>query len=157
MRARSTSVKPLSAAEIAAAQVDPLFLVWIVARSTEDLLSTVLAPLGLTGDELALYSILVAAPGITPSELSRWMAAPATSVSSYIKRLENRGHASRRQVPSDRRSYGIHLTQAGRRAHQSARELFVPVRNQVVEALGDQEGAVRETLLRLRNVVDGLR
>jgi DNA-binding MarR family transcriptional regulator len=157
MRARSTSVKPLTAAEILAAQVDPLFLVWIVSRSTEDLLSTVLAPLGLTGDELALYSILAAAPGITPGELSRWMAAPATSVSSYVKRLENRGHVTRQPDPTDRRSYGIHLTLAGRRVHQSAQELFVPVRNQVIEELGDQEGAVRETLLRLRNVVDSLR
>ena len=58
MRSRSTSVKPLSAAEVRDADVDPLFLVWIVSRSAEDLLGTVLAPVGLTGDEFAIYSIL---------------------------------------------------------------------------------------------------
>src|SRR6478609_9200078 len=157
MRARSTSVKPLSAAEIRAAEVDPLFLVWIVSRSTEDLLSTVLAPLGLTGDELALYSILAAAPGITPSELSRWMAAPATSVSSYVKRLENRGHVTRRPHSKDGRSYRIHLTAAGRRTHEAAVELFRPIRTRVIETLGDQEGSVKESLLRLRRIVDDLR
>ena len=71
MRVRSTSVKPLSAAEERDANVDPLFLVWIVMRSTEDLLDSVLAPAGLTGDEFAIYSVLAASPGITPGELSR--------------------------------------------------------------------------------------
>ena len=157
MRARSTSVKPLTAAEVRAADVDPLFLVWAVARSTEDLLATVLAPIGLIGDELALYSMLAAAPGISPGELSRWMAAPATSVSSYVKRLETRGHVTRRPHPTDRRSYGIHLTAAGKRVHQRAQALFGPVRAEVIDALAEHEGAVRESLLRLRGIVDALR
>ena len=141
MRSRSTSVKPLSAAEVRDADVDPLFLVWIVSRSAEYLLGTVLAPVGLTGDEFAIYSILDASPGITPSDLSRWMAAPATSVSSYVKRLESRGHLTRRAHPSDRRSYRIQLTAAGKRAHRSAVALFGPVRARIIEALGDQDGS----------------
>ena len=157
VRDRSTSVKPLSAAEVRDADVDPLFLVWIVSRSTEDLLGTVLAPAGLTGDEFALYSILDASPGITPSELSRWMAAPPTSVSSYVKRLEARGHLTRRPHHSDRRSYRIHLTAAGRQAHRSAVALFGPVRAEIIQALGDQNDPVRESLLRLRGVIDTAR
>src|SRR6478735_2389424 len=146
MRSRSTSVKLLSAAEVRDQQVDPLFLVWIVSRSAEDLLRTVLAPIGLTGDELAIYSILNASPGITPSELSRWMAAPPTSVSSYVKRLEARGHLTRRPHAKDGRSYRIHLTAAGRRTHQAAVELFGPIRTRVIETLGDEEGSVKESL-----------
>jgi len=157
MRSRSTSVKALSAAEVRDADVDPLFLVWIVSRSAEDLLGTVLAPVGLTGDEFAIYSILDASPGITPSDLSRWMAAPATSVSSYVKRLEARGHLTRRAHPSDRRSYRIQLTAAGKRAHRSAVALFGPVRARIIQALGDQHGPVRESLLRLRGVIDTVR
>jgi DNA-binding MarR family transcriptional regulator len=139
------------------AEVDPLFLVWIVSRSTEDLLGTVLAPVGLTGDEFAIYSILNASPGITPSELSRWMAAPPSSVSSYVKRLEARGHLTRRPHHSDRRSYRIHLTAAGSRAHQSAVALFGPVRAEIIQALGDQNDPVRESLLRLRGIIDTAR
>ena len=157
MRSRSTSVKPLSAAEVRDADVDPLFLVWIVSRSTEDLLNTVLTPVGLTGDEFAIYSILDASPGITPGELSRWMAAPPTSVSSYVKRLEARGHLTRRSHPSDRRSYRILLTAAGKRTHRSAVALFAPVRTQIIQALGDQDGPVLESLLRLRVVIDTIR
>jgi DNA-binding MarR family transcriptional regulator len=147
----------LTANEVRDAEVDPTFLVWIVSRSTEDLLGTVLAPVGLTGDEFAIYSILDASPGITPSELSRWMAAPPTSVSSYVKRLEARGHLTRRAHPNDRRSYRIQLTAAGKRAHRSAVTLFGPVRMQIIQALGDQDGAVRESLLRLRGVIDTIR
>jgi DNA-binding MarR family transcriptional regulator len=157
MRSRTTSVKPLSADEVRDANVDPLFLVWIASRSAEDLLGTLLAPIGLTGDELAIYSILAASPGITPSELSRWMAAPPTSVSSYVKRLQARGHLDRRPHPSDRRSYRIHLTAAGERTYLAAAALFGPVRAQVIAALGDKDAEVRDSLLALRGVVDTLR
>jgi DNA-binding MarR family transcriptional regulator len=157
VRVRSTSVKPLSAAEVREADVDPLFLVWIVSRSTEELLTSTLAPVGLTGDEFAIYSILNASPGITPTELSRWMAAPPTTVSSYVNRMQARGHVTRRPHPSDRRSYRIELTAAGKGAHGSAVALFTPVRTQIIRALGDEEGPVREALLRLRGVIDRVR
>ena len=157
MRVRSTSVKPLSAAEVRDANVDPLFLVWIVSRSTEDLLDTVLAPAGLTGDEFAIYSVLSASPGITPTELSRWMAAPATSVSSYVKRLEARGHLDRQTHPSDRRSYRIRLTAAGEGAFEAGAALFGPVRDRVIETLGNRHDAVREALLTVRGVIDSMR
>ena len=85
------------------------------------------------------------------------MAAPPTSVSSYVKRLEARGHLTRRPHPRDRRSYQIHLTAAGRRTHQAAVTLFTPVRNQVIESLADQDGPVRDALMRLRSIVDDLR
>ena len=137
--------------------MDPLFMVWLVSRSTNDLLDTVVGPADVTGDEFAIYSVLAASPGITPGELSRWMAAPPTSVSSYVKRLEGRGHVTRRPHPSDRRSYRIHLTAAGRRTHQQAVALFGPIRSQVIESLADHDGRVRESLLRLRSVVDALR
>lgn len=137
--------------------VDALFLVWLVSRSTEDLLDGVLAGAGLSGDEFAIYSVLTAAPALTPTELSRWMAAPATTVSSYVKRLEARGHVAREPHPEDRRSYRIRLTPEGRRAHRAAVRLFTPVRDEVAAALADQEGAVREALLRLRAVIDSLR
>ncbi len=157
VRVRSKSVKALSATEIEQQRVDPLFMVWLVSRSTNDLLDTVVGPAGLTGDEMAIYSVIAASPGITPGELSRWMAAPPTTVSSYLKRLEGRGHLTRRPHPSDRRSYRIHLTVAGRRTHQHATTLFGPVRAQVIEGLDDEDGRVRESLLRLRSVVDTLR
>jgi DNA-binding MarR family transcriptional regulator len=132
-------------------------LVWLVSRSTNDLLDTVVGPAGLTGGESAIYSVLATSPGITPGELSRWMATSPTTVSSYVKRLEGRAHLTRRPHRSDGRSYRPHLTAAGRRTHQHAVTLFGPIRSQVIESLDDDHGQIRESLLRLRRVVDTLR
>lgn len=157
VRHRSNSVNPLSPAEVRDEDVDALFLVWLVSRSTEDLLDSVLAPAGLTGDEFAIYSVLDAAKTMTPSELARWMAAPATTVSSYLKRFAARGHVTRGPNPDDRRSHLVRLTPSGRRAHRTAVALFRPVRGQVTDALAEHDGDVRDALLRLRTVVDDLR
>jgi DNA-binding MarR family transcriptional regulator len=157
VRERSTSVKGLSAAEVRDESVDVTFLVWLTSRATTDLVDAALGPAGLDGDEFAIYSILTAAPLITPTELARWIAAPLTTVSSYVKRFEARGHVQREPNPADRRSYRIKLTPAGRRAYRSAAALFIPLRSRVAVALGEREDEVREALVTLRTVLDDLR
>jgi DNA-binding MarR family transcriptional regulator len=157
VRVRSEFVKGLAAHEVRDEDVDVTFLVWLTSRATADLLDAALAPAGLSGDEFAIYSVLTAAPSITPTELARWMAAPPTTVSSYVKRFEGRGHVQREPNPADRRSYRIRLTPAGRRAHRAAGALFLPVRTQVTDALGARETDVREALLTLRTVLDDVR
>jgi uncharacterized membrane protein (DUF2068 family) len=85
VRPRSNSVKGLAAEEVRVEDVDVTFMVGLTARATSDLLDDVLAPAGLDGDEFAIYSMLASARAITPTELARWMAAPLTTVSSYVK------------------------------------------------------------------------
>ena len=157
VRQRSKQAKGLSSAEVRDEDVDVTFMVWLTSRATADLLDAVLAPTGLDGDEFAIYSVLTAAPSITPTELARWMAAPPTTVSSYVKRFEARGHVRREPNPADRRSYRIRLTPAGRSAHRSASEVFAPLRNRVAEELGPRLGDVREALVTLRAVLDQIR
>ena len=156
VRSRSTDVNPLSASEVRAEGVDSLFLVWLAARSTEALLDEALAPLGLSGDEFALYSMLAARDSITPTELARWMAAPPTTVSSYVKRLEARGHAHRAPNPEDGRSYLLRLTRAGRAAHARAVAVVRPLSARVADELAD-DTAVGDALLRMRAAVDEVR
>jgi DNA-binding MarR family transcriptional regulator len=157
VRVRSEFVKGLAAHEVRDEDVDVTFMVWLTSRATADLLDAALAPAGLSGDEFAIYSVLTAAPSITPTELARWMAAPPTTVSSYVKRFEGRGHVQREPNPADRRSYRIRLTPAGRRAHRAAVALFLPVRSRIADALGARETDVREALLTLRTVLDDVR
>lgn len=157
VRRRSTSVNSLSPEEVRREQVDTLFMEWLVARSTEDLLDAALRPAGLTGGEFAVYSVLSSDETITPTELARWMAAPATTVSSVVKRLESRGHAIRERHPEDGRSYRIRLTDAGRAAHAAAVRLFRPVSADVVAHLGDDGPMVDDALLKLRQAVDRAR
>lgn len=155
---RSTDgVKPLSAAEVDRWDVDVLFSVWLVARSTEDLIDSVLAPAGLSADEYAVFSMLRATGGTTPTELARWMAAPPTTVSAAIKRCTARGLVTRVPNPDDRRSSLVRLTAAGLRTHDAARRRFAPVRSDVVERLAGDHLAVAGALTTLRTVVDRLR
>ena len=157
VRYRSNDVKGLTAGEIDEQAVDVLFLVWLTARATADLLDAVLEPTGLTGDEYAIYSVLAAGSSITPTELAQWMAAPLTTVSSYVKRLQGRGHVTREPDPADRRSYQIRLTASGRRTHQAAAALFAPVRAHVTDALGAGNAGVHRNLRNLRAILDEAR
>jgi DNA-binding MarR family transcriptional regulator len=142
---------------VPAERVNVLFSVWLVSRSTADLLDHVLAPAGLSPDEFAIYSVLTATPAMTPTELARWMAAPPTTVSSYVKRLEARGHVERQPSAKDRRSYQVRLTEAGRRVHGRAAASFAPALDLVLEALGPRREDVLAALLDLRSALDEAR
>jgi len=148
----------LSSGEIRDEGVDLTFLIWLTARGTTALTDATVADAGLTGDEFAVYSILAASKTTTPSTLSRWMAAPPTTVSSYVKRFEARGHVRREPNPEDRRSYRIILTSEGRAVHHSAQQAFRPVRNALLDALGGPSVAtLSAALLAFRPIVDTLR
>ena len=94
--------------------------------------------------------------GMTPTELARWMAAPTTTVSSYVKRFERRGHVRRVADPSDGRSYRVKLTAAGRRAHRRAGELFEPVLQTVTERVGRGASDTHRRLRVLHATIDSL-
>lgn len=130
-----------------------LFDVWLVSRATTAALDTALAPSGLTADEFAIYSVLSSTDAMTPSELARWMAAPPTSMSSYVKRFEARGHVTRAANPDDGRSYRLQLTKAGRAAHRAAAELFQPVLEAVERSLDGDAPSARATLQRLHHAL----
>lgn len=143
--------------EVAESGTNVLFDVWLVSRSTTGLLDAALAPTELSSDEFGIYSVLMSADALTPSELARWMSAPSTTVSSYVKRLERRRHVVREPNPDDHRSYRIRLTPEGRRAHRAGGQAFMPVLEAVVAALGEDEGAVRSALGTLRIALDSSR
>lgn len=130
-----------------------LFALWSVGRATTELLDVLLAPAGLDADEFAMYSLLLARDRVTPTELARWACAPATTVSSYVKRFERRGHVERVPHPTDGRSYSIRLTITGRATHLAAAERFLPAVQAVDAALGPAGGPVLAALQRLRSAV----
>ena len=133
-----------------------LFDVWLVSRATIALLDGALRASGLDADEFAVYSVLASSEHMTPTELARWMSAPATTVSSYVKRFERRGHVAKTPNPGDGRSYRLSLTPAGRRAHRAAGALFMPVLGEVVEFIGDAASEAHERLRDLHRGVDAI-
>jgi DNA-binding MarR family transcriptional regulator len=156
VRDRSNLVKGHPVDSVPAQGTNVLFDVWLVLRATTGMLDTKLASTGLTADEFGVYSVLTSAEELTPTELARWMSAPPTTVSSYVKRLEQRGHVVRERNPDDGRSYLVRLTPAGRQAHAAAGRAFVPVLEDVVRALGRHEPSVRKSLTQLRRSIDSL-
>lgn len=109
----------------------------------------------MSGDEFGIYSVLASSEGgITPSGLAHWMSAPPTTVSSYIRRLESRGHLVRRPDPADGRGTLLVLTAAGRRAFRRAESIYEPVLAQVRQRLGGDEAAVLAELRVLRAAID---
>lgn len=134
-----------------------LFDAWLVSRSVHRLIDAAIEASGLDADEFAVYSVLASGDGLTPSELAQWMAAATTTVSSYIKRFERRGHLTRTRNPDDGRSYKLQLTAAGRHAHLQAGQLFAPVLAHTEETLGANAQSVHEQLLTLLQAVNAVR
>ncbi len=145
-------------AELDAGLGNVLFDVWLVSRATTALVGDAVRSAGLDADEFAIYSVLASTEGMTPTELAHWMAAPATTVSSYVKRFERRGHVRRVPNPEDRRSYRVQLTADGRSAHRHAGELFQPLLDEVTRRMGPQVPRTHRHLRALHQVlmtVDG--
>jgi DNA-binding MarR family transcriptional regulator len=134
-----------------------MFILWLVGRATVDAIDRRIQGTGMSADEFPVYCLLDIAGPLTPSALGTWMAAPATTVSSFVKRLEERGHAARRPNQADRRSYLLELTDAGRTAQSEAIEQFAPLAEKVERELGRATPRVRAELLHLRRIFDGLR
>ena len=134
-----------------------LFDVWLVSRAVNSLIDDAIRSSGLDADEFAIYSVLASSDHVTPSELAHWMAAPATTVSSYIKRFEARGHVERVTNPDDGRSRRIKLTASGRRAHRRAGVLFIPILHEVEQRLGRRTEQTHQRLQGLHQIVDEIR
>ncbi len=134
-----------------------LFDVWLVSRAVHALVDDAIGEAGLDADEYAVYSVLSSGDAMTPTELAHWMAAPPTTVSSYIKRMQKRGHAIRVANPEDGRSHRVQLTADGQRVHANASRLFQPVLAEVEERLGAGTDQAHRQLRALHQVVDALR
>ncbi|WP_432523760.1 MarR family winged helix-turn-helix transcriptional regulator [Kineococcus sp. SYSU DK006] len=147
MRDRSSPVKGDDPSNV-------LFDTWLTARAATALLDGALAGTGLDAEDFAVYSLLRRAGEISPGELARWVSAPATTVSSHVKRLLARGHVRRVPHPQDRRSYRITLTDAGRDAHTAAGRRFLPALATVEAALPRPAGDVRQALRELQAAIE---
>jgi DNA-binding MarR family transcriptional regulator len=130
-----------------------LFDLWLVSRAATALIDEAVRDSGLDADEFAVYSVLASTDGMTPTDLARWMAAPATTVSSYATRFARRGHVERVQNPADRRSYRLRLTDSGRAAHLEAGRLFQTVLEQVNLRLGPEVPDTHRQLMALHKAL----
>ncbi len=79
---------------------------------------------GLTGPQLAVLSSVVRLEAAPPSALARSVHLSHATVTGIVQRLERRGLVERVKSPSDRRSYLLSATDAGKRLIEESPSLL---------------------------------
>ena len=127
-----------------------LFDLWLINHLLSGALDEVLVDTsGLTGEDFGFYSLLRRFGPLTPTQVSRWTAMPATTVSATVRRLAARGHVEQVRNPADGRSRLIALTDAGVATHAATAAVFFTQTRPLATALGPDEHQQRLSLQRL--------
>jgi DNA-binding MarR family transcriptional regulator len=101
-------------------QISLLFDVFVLNQRLRTLLSVALAGTGMRPDEYAVYSLLFEVAPLTPTEMSRQMGMPLTTVLDYLRSMRARGHLNRIAHATDGRAYELRLTDGGLAAFHRA-------------------------------------
>jgi len=111
-RPRATSAAPKSPDPTAW----PAFLLSQVGAHSAGCFADRLAPLGLKPPHAGILRALDRADGLSQQALGEALGAFPSRLVTLLDELERRGLVERRDRPGDRRSYALHLTDAGREA-----------------------------------------
>jgi DNA-binding MarR family transcriptional regulator len=111
---------------------------------------------GLSTRSFSTLALIVAAPGITQSEIARKLGIERSGLVAIIDDLQQRGYAMRVAVEGDRRVQALSPTGAGIQAFQSARDRLKVEEDSLISALSETERAqFRSLLMKIRNAHGG--
>jgi MarR family transcriptional regulator, organic hydroperoxide resistance regulator len=99
-------------------------IVLVLQRTTHHAshaLSTALADLNLSAAEINTLANLAHRGALSVRELSAETGTRASTLTGVLDRLENRGYLTRELDPTDRRSFRLPLTDAGRAVAERVR------------------------------------
>lgn len=125
---------------------NPHFLLMTAFHGSNRLMQKLTAPLGLFPGQPKILETLWAEDGLTPKALSVRCVLDQSSVTSLLRKLENKGCVRREALPGDRRSVRIFLTDEGRRLAAAVTACGAQVDAVLTGGLGDGE---KKELLRL--------
>lgn len=103
--------------------------------------------------EAATLGQLYQAGQLTPTMIAERLGVTTASVTGLLDRLASSGYVARRPNPHDRRSILVALTEHGRRAIDTAFDLFTADIAQAVSGAEPAERAALEQLLRRTTAV----
>ena len=121
----------------------------------ERLVSRHLQHAGVSGEQLALLSLIATVEPITPTALAAEMGVPLTTLADALRRLDGRGELERSPNPDDQRSHLVTLSAEGRARleavepplRRAAAELAAELQGDVEQALEDLHRALRSASL----------
>ena len=96
---------------------------FVLHQRVGDLMEAALRGTDVRPAEFAVYSQLGIA-SLTPRELSARLGVTASTLTGHLAALARRGHTRKKDEPSDRRSYRLEPTPAGRAALEECRREF---------------------------------
>jgi DNA-binding MarR family transcriptional regulator len=106
-----------------------------------------LEPLGLKPMHAGILGVIERADGLSQQALGDRLGLFPSRLVGVIDDLEGRGLVERRNSPTDRRSYALYLTGAGRKALEQMRRVAYEHQDALCAALDDAERAQLAGLL----------
>ncbi|WP_422927874.1 MarR family winged helix-turn-helix transcriptional regulator [Singulisphaera sp. PoT] len=100
-----------------------------------------LGPLGLNPPHVGILRVVEQADGLSQQALGEKLGMFPSRLVQILDDLEKRGLVERRDNPSDRRSYALHLTDAGRETLAKIEVVTQEHRDALVAALDESERA----------------
>jgi DNA-binding MarR family transcriptional regulator len=139
-RTRATILSPDLAAGIA-------FLLSQVGAHASARFAERLAPLGLKPPHAGILGAILRADGLSQQALGERLGMFPSRLVAIIDELEERGLVERRDSPTDRRSYALYLTEAGRDALEQIGRVGREHQDALCAALDESERAQLAGLL----------
>ena len=103
-----------------------------------------------------MLSVISSIGPITPTDLSRVLGMPPTTVSTWVRRLSAQRQITRKVNPDDGRSALLEVTPTGRSAIDEAQPIFRRLLDEVEEALGARREGVVDGFVELQEVLRSL-
>ena len=110
-------------------------------------LNSALADLNLTAAEINALANLAERGALNVRELSAETGTRATTLTGVLDRLENRGYLTRELDATDRRSFRLPLTEAGREAAERVRAAVSDLEHDALARLSPTEIAGFHTVV----------
>jgi DNA-binding MarR family transcriptional regulator len=131
-----------------------LFRLFILGQLADDLLGRAMVELKLNPNDFAVASAVRAFQPVTPSRLAALLGMPPTTLSSYLRRLEERRQIKRRPNPEDGRSSLLEMTKTGERNVVAA---FPALRGSIARVHEQLDYSPQELDVALDRLEDALR
>ena len=129
------------------AQAGAAFLLAQVGAHAASKFGERLAELNLVPAHAGIFRILAARPAITQQALATALKALPSRLVALIDELESRGLLERRPHETDRRSYALHLTEAGKSTGQAIGRIAREHQKSLLAALSEEERGQLAALL----------